>query len=67
MNTESTEKRIVRQARKIVLMRRKQALWKDLEPELSRLGSIVRTLEKMEKEAADGKSQRNGQRAKGSV
>jgi hypothetical protein len=44
---------IVRQARKVVEMRRKQSLWKDLEPELRKLGATVRELEKLER---DGKS-----------
>lgn len=40
---------IIRQARKIVVMRRKQALWKDLEPQLSKLGTLVKSLENLEK------------------
>lgn len=44
------EKLIVKQARKIVLMRRKQSLWKELEPALNRLGQIVRATEKLEQE-----------------
>lgn len=48
---EKIELQIVRQAKKIVLMRRKQALWKELEPQLGKLGNLVKKLEDLESES----------------
>lgn len=45
---QKAERAIVKQARKIVVMRRRRALWRDLEPELNELGRLVRKIEKIE-------------------
>lgn len=55
----SKEQTLIRQARRIAVMRRKNALWKDLEPALNRMGGTVRAIERLEAlDSAEPKAKR---------
>lgn len=51
----SRQAAIIRQARRVVIMRRKNTLWRDLEPELNKLNQIVKALESLEKKQGEKK------------
>lgn len=51
----SRQTAIIRQARRVVIMRRKNTLWRDLEPELNKLNQIVKALEGLEKKQGEKK------------